>query len=104
MDIVGTCKILGSRTRLNIIKILAESRRLSSIKIYEIYNNSFDDKKKRESIYRSLEQLVGANILGKIYDKSDKELKYFIINNRILIDLLDQTIEMLSTRDDAPPL
>lgn len=91
MDITKVCKALGSDTRLKILKILAD-KKLSAAKVYKEYSKRFHGKIHRESIYRALEKLVDAEILGKEYNKKEKEIVYVLKHRELTINVIDQTI------------
>lgn len=86
MDLLIVSKMLGSVTRLNLLRILAKNVNLSAIEIYRSYNNQFK-KKRRETLYKELERLADSGLVEKKYLKNKKKLVYNLSITKINIDL-----------------
>lgn len=77
---------LSSKTRLEILKILASGPR-DLMQVKNILNASGIRIRYRESVYRALEKLVSAGLVNKFYDTRSKKIKYSLAVRRIEIDL-----------------
>lgn len=93
MRIEEVARGLCSKTRLNIIRILAEGD-ASAVTVYKQYNARFPERKERATIYRDLEVLYRCNFLFKKYDGDSKEIIYGLAAKRICIDIPDETVEV----------
>lgn len=92
MEVTEVGKALGSRTRISILSLLADGAR-SSIETFEQYDDAHEDKKRRETIYRELENLVEAGLVAKEYDEEDGKIVYRLRHNKIVFDCRAGTVE-----------
>lgn len=92
MKISEIGKALSNPVRVKILHILSEND-LTASEVHKKYNNSFNDDKRRESIYRELEKLVDFSIVDKEYYQEDKKILYSLISERININLSNRTID-----------
>jgi Fe2+ or Zn2+ uptake regulation protein len=65
----------------------------SSIETFEQYGETYEDDKRRETIYRELENLVEAELVVKEYDETDGKIAYSLRHNQLLFDCRAGTIE-----------
>jgi DNA-binding transcriptional ArsR family regulator len=91
MHMEEVAKALSSETRLNILRILAEGE-ASAVHVYKLYNERFEDRRERATIYRELEMLYKCCFLVKSYNEGRKEIVYRLAARSINIDLIGQTI------------
>ena len=83
MNIQKLAAALSSNTRILIAKLLTK-KPLSSIEVYRELKK--EKNILRESVYRALEKLVEAGLLKKIYDQTEKKVKYKLVKKKIIID------------------
>jgi len=91
MDLQEVSQALSNPTRINLIKIVGESP-LSAANAHKRYVEMYDGKK-RESIYRELENLVDASLLTKEYNNEEKQIQYKLAQEYLGVDLVEITIE-----------
>lgn len=91
MDLHQVSKALSNPTRLNLLHIVGEEP-CSAAEAHRAYIQDYEDKQ-RESIYRELEILVDASLLYKEYSNDEKEIQYHLSHEKLVIDLLDGSIE-----------
>lgn len=94
MEINEFGSALANPTRVRLISILSEDD-YSASSAHKEYSKRFDDEKHRESIYRELENLVEYGLLTKEYRTEDKELQYSLRYERLEIDLIDSSINII---------
>ena len=92
MEVIAVGKALSSETRIRILRLLSERARLSS-ETFERYGEEYDDEKRRETIYRELENLVETGLLAKEYNETAGRIEYRLRNRRLLFDLESSTVE-----------
>jgi|SRR6056297_1572470 len=92
MEATVVGKALGSRTRIRILRLLSGGAR-SSIETFEEYGKTYEDDKRRETIYRELENLVEAGLVAKNYDEADGKIVYNLRHGQILFDCRAGTVE-----------
>lgn len=83
MNIQKLAAALSSNTRILIAKILTK-KPLSSTEVCRELKK--EKSILRESVYRALERLVEAGLLKKMYDQTDKKVKYRLVKKKITID------------------
>ncbi|MCX9014345.1 MAG: hypothetical protein OIN89_06085 [Candidatus Methanoperedens sp.] len=93
LNLETVAKALSSDTRLKILKLLVD-KNLSSIEVYKEYKQRFHEDKHRETIYRGLELLLDAGVLDKRYNKTNKNVVYYIKNKELTIDLVTQKLKI----------
>lgn len=91
MNLQAVSQALSNPTRINLIKMIGE-RPLSAANAHKEYIEEYDEKK-RESIYRELENLVDASLLKKEYNNREKEIQYKLAQEYLRLDLVEVTIE-----------
>jgi Fe2+ or Zn2+ uptake regulation protein len=70
------------------------------LRAHEKYNETFDEGKHRESIYRELEKLVESGLVKKDYSQKEKRLVYNLQYCSAEIDFLTGTVEMIENADN----
>jgi Fe2+ or Zn2+ uptake regulation protein len=80
-------KALNSQTRLKLINLLITNPPLSSSEIASLYNTTYKENKRRETIYRELEMLVSVNLIEKKYNPKEKKLNYHLISRKLELNL-----------------
>jgi Fe2+ or Zn2+ uptake regulation protein len=77
---------LGSKTRIEILRILAAKP--SGVKeiLNELNKRGFEIRY-RESVYRALEKLVAVGLIEKFYDKKEKAIRYHLVKAKLEVDL-----------------
>lgn len=92
MEVEKIVKALNSRTRREILKILAEEPR----NVKEIFQILREQKstniKYRESVFKAIEKLVEARLVEKYYEKG-KGVLYKLRRREIIIDLVNETVK-----------
>lgn len=92
MDVTEVGKALSNETRVNILRLLDDDS-YSSIETFERYEAEYAEGKRRETVYRELENLVEAGLLTKEYNQTAGQIEYELRFQRLLIDLGDGTVE-----------
>lgn len=92
MEIQQVGSALSNQTRLRLISIIVKEDSVTSKQAHELYTLEFEELR-RESIYKSLEVLVSAEILEKVYSEEDGGIVYQLKHEEILINLIEQHIE-----------
>ncbi|WP_135851483.1 helix-turn-helix domain-containing protein [Halorussus salinus] len=92
MEITQIGKALSSETRIKILDIVSENGH-SSIETFEKYGEEYEDDKRRETIYRELENLVKAGLLSKEYDETDSQIVYRLKHQGLVINIDSVTVE-----------
>jgi Fe2+ or Zn2+ uptake regulation protein len=85
MDLKQVSQALSNPTRLNLIRIIQENP-CSAAEAHRRYVETYEDKK-RESIYRELENLVEASLLIKDYNNEEKEIQYRLSHRMLRVNL-----------------
>lgn len=91
MDVTEVGKALSNETRVKILRLLADGPH-SSIETYERYEEQYGEGKRRETIYRELETLVGAEFLAKDYSETAGQIEYRLKHEHLLIELAEGTV------------
>jgi len=91
MELQKVSQALSNPTRINLLRLIGEEP-LSSAIAHKKYVERYEEKK-RESIYRELENLVEASLLAKEYNNNKKEIQYQIVQERFIVDVVETTIE-----------
>lgn len=86
MDVTSVAHALSSETRVRLLALLHE-KKLTSSEAFELYNENYDSPKRRESVYRELENLVDAGLVEKKYQSSSKKLMYAVKADTVCFDL-----------------
>jgi Fe2+ or Zn2+ uptake regulation protein len=76
---------LGSKTRLEVLRILAEKPR-SNAEVLDELNKRGYQLKYRESTYRALEKLMSAGLVEKYYDKKERGIRYRLIKTTLEVN------------------
>lgn len=97
MDLEKVGAALANVTRLRVLQLLGEKPDSAS-GIHQRYLDTYEDEKRRESIYRGLERLVDADIATKEY-VNEKGIIYRLEHDRLLIDLQNVTVETIDSND-----
>ncbi len=95
MDLLKVSNALSNETRLKTLRLVADEPG-SSITIHRRYLEDYNDEKRRESIYRALNQLTEAGLLKKGYNTEDNKIEYSMVSERLLVDLSKSTIDYFS--------
>lgn len=90
MNIQEVSQALSNPTRINLIRMVGE-RPLSASDAHKKYIEDYEDKK-RESIYRELENLVDASLLTKSYNSDEKELQYRLTYEQLEVNLVETEV------------
>lgn len=98
MDLMKVGKTLSNKTRLRLLQLIADEPD-SAIGAHQRYVDRYNDQKHRESIYRSLETLVDAQLLTKEYQK-EEGLVYQLAHEQLLINLQEASITPISQTAD----
>jgi len=97
MDLQQVSQALSNPTRLKLIRLIRDSP-CSSAEAHRRYVEKYEDKK-RESIYRELENLVEASILLKDYESQEKEIRYSLSYTMFRVNLKELDIEPIEDGD-----
>ena len=95
MKITKLGKALSNDTRTNILKLLATGSH-PSIETFERYNETYEEEKQRETIYRELENLVEVGLVAKEYNETAGQIEYRLRQQQLLVDLGDGTVKEMS--------
>lgn len=90
-SLLTVAKALGSETRLQLLRILAEGPK-SAVETTEAYNSTFNTDHRRSTIYRELENLVDSGLVEKSYKGDNKKLEYHTDLNRVLLEFDDDQV------------
>jgi len=82
---------VDSRIRRKILQALRNDN-LTLQEVFEKIGRAGENVKHRESVYRHLEKLVDAGLVGKLYDRN-KGLCYKLLLRGIEIDFIDGTVK-----------
>lgn len=93
MDIMEVTSALSDQTRLRLIDIVREEGPLSSKRAHEEFVAKYEDRR-RESIYKALENLVDAGLLKKSYEREGEGLVYELQYGRLIVDLHELEIQV----------
>lgn len=92
LNIEKTIKALNSKTRREILKILAKEPKTVK-EVHKILKSNINiDLKYRESVFKALEKLVDADLVEKYYEK-DKGILYKLKKKQIIIDLTEGKVK-----------
>ena len=91
MNLQEVSQALSNPTRVNLIEMIGEQPLSASI-AHKKYIETYEDKK-RESIYRELENLVDASLVTKKYNTEEKKIEYSLTQEYLGIDLVETRIE-----------
>ena len=91
MDLQQVSQALSNPTRLKLIRLI-RANPCSASEAHKRYIEQYEDKK-RESIYRELENLVEASLLIKDYNTQKKEIQYSLSHTMLHINLETLSIE-----------
>ena len=91
MDINKVIAALNSHLRREILKILAKEPK-TVIEVLEDLKKKKIEIKYRETVYRALEKLFDAELVGKYYAK-EKGICYKLTAKRVVIDIVKGVIE-----------
>ncbi|MFK8214523.1 winged helix-turn-helix domain-containing protein [Haloferax volcanii] len=94
MNIEDVCSALSNPTRRRLMSVVIASGPMSSKQAHEIYQQKFETYR-RESIYKSLETLVSANLLEKTYDEDDG-LRYSARMTQLQLNLEGMEVESVA--------
>lgn len=97
MDLQQVSQALSNPTRLNLIRIIKENP-CSAAEAHRRYIEDYEGKK-RESIYRELENLVEASLLSKEYNSQEKEIQYNSPYTMLRVNLDTLTIEPIEDEE-----
>ena len=84
---------LSSRTRIEILKILAVKSG-NVVEILNELNSRGFTIKYRESVYRALEKLTAAGLVEKYYDKEEGGIRYKLLGTKLEVDLSSGVIKL----------
>lgn len=87
MEFIKVIRALGSKTRLEIIKILGKKANTTTGVFREISRSHTTSVQYRESVYRELEKLVEVGLVEKFYQKG-VGISYRLIHQKITLDLM----------------
>lgn len=91
---------LSSRTRIEILRILAVKPR-SVIEILNELNNKGFTIKYRESVYRALEKLTAAGLVEKYYDRKEGGIRYKLLRKKIEVDFRTGEVTQVANNSEA---
>lgn len=94
MDLLEVSQALSNPTRINLIQIIRDNPLSASI-THQKYIENYEDKK-RESIYRELENLVDASLVIKEYNSEEKKIEYRLAHKYLSVDLTETTVEPIN--------
>lgn len=94
MDLQEVSQALSNPTRINLIQMIREDPMSASI-AHKRYIESYEDKK-RESIYRELENLVDASLVTKEYNTEEKKIEYSLAHEHLRVDLIQIAVEPIN--------
>lgn len=100
VDISRIGSALSNPTRVNLLQLLSEGD-YGAVEAYEVYNDTFEDEKHRESIYRELENLVDVGLIEKDYNQDRKQLTYSLHYRTVKIGLEDGKVEFRRVRNNS---
>lgn len=87
-------KMIGSRKRTLILRIIGEQGTTTAVRCYQLFKTKYDSRIRREVIYRELECLRNGGILVKCYDEKQKRLCYSLKNKKVCLDLQLMKVEI----------
>jgi len=93
VDVSDLGTALSNPTRVNLLRLLGDSSYDAS-EAHKAYNQTFEETKHRESIYRELEKLVDSGLVRKDYDQEEKQLVYSLQYTSVEVDLRSGNIDM----------
>ena len=91
MNIEDVCSALSNQTRRQLLSMVITQGPMSSKRAHELYQQEFETYR-RESIYKSLEKLVSADLLEKEYEENEGIL-YVARVTELQLDLENMVIE-----------
>lgn len=91
MNIEDICSALSNPTRRKLLSIVITRGPMSSKQAHELYQQEFETYR-RESIYKSLEKLVSADLLAKKYEEN-KGIIYVARVTKLQLDLEEMAVE-----------
>ena len=94
VEIEDVCSALSNPTRRQLMSMLITRGPMSSKQAHEAYQREFETYR-RETIYKSLEKLVSANLLEKKYEK-DEGILYVARVTEIHLDIGDVEIKTVN--------
>lgn len=91
MMLEEVCSALSSRTRIEILKILARGPKSLKEILNELNERSFKIKY-RASVFRALEKLTSAGLVEKYYDREREGINYRLLKTGLNINLVRGTV------------
>jgi len=91
---------LSSRTRIEILKILA-MKSGGVVEILNELNSRGFTIKYRESVYRALEKLAAADLVEKYYDRREKGIRYRLLRTRIEVNFRTGEVSQAADNSEA---
>ena len=92
MNVESVCSALSNPTRRRLLSIVITRGPMSSKQAHELYQQEFETYR-RESIYKSLEKLVSADLLEKKYE-GDEGILYVARVTELWLDLENMAIKI----------
>lgn len=91
MELTTVAHTLASETRVRLLRILSENPSTSA-EAFNQYAQMYDSPKRRESIYRELENLADAGLVTKQYESEEKKLVYSSGGDVVCLDVIQNSV------------
>lgn len=90
---------LSNPTRVKLLQLLSDENYGAS-EAHKMYNQTFNEGKHRESIYRELEKLVDSDLVEKDYNQEEKRLVYSLAYESAKVDFANSEVLLSKRADD----
>ena len=88
-------KMISNKKRNTILQIIGQRKSITASECYTVFKRKYDQKVRREAIYRELECLRSNKLLKKSYNEKQKKLCYSLEIEKLVLDLRLMKIDVI---------